>query len=33
MCRAGYILFGYAILNFIVFMATTASQAEAAADR
>src|SRR5436190_19920974 len=26
MRRAGYILFGYAILNFIVFMATTASQ-------
>lgn len=26
MRRAGYVLFGYAILNFIVFMATTASQ-------
>jgi hypothetical protein len=28
MRRAGYILFGYAILNFIVFMATTANQSK-----
>ena len=28
MRRAGYVLFGYAILNFILFIATTASQPE-----